>query len=168
MFKKNIRFSVRNHLKYNANCTITQKTRQTKKKRKTKKKQRAAMKTKKVTVVTQKAVEQKITAVRKQSFKIKFRNFSESFKFEEFTSNFSSTSMISCFESIIKSNDIFAASSISISACISISKKFDESVATKTVAVAQKAMKQKIVDVIEAVKSEICVKNIKFLILQCS
>ena len=70
MFKKNIRFSVRNHLKYNADCTIVQKIRQTEKKRKTEKKQRAAMKTKKITVVTQKAIEQKIIVVRKQSSKI--------------------------------------------------------------------------------------------------
>ena len=120
------------------------------------------MKTKKITIVIQKAIEQKITAVRKQNFKIKFRNFSESFKSEKFTNNFNSTSMILCFESIIKSNDIFVANSISISACISISKKIDEFVATKIAAVVQKIMKQKIVDVIETIKFEICVKNINF------
>ena len=68
----------------------------------------------KAAIAAQKAIEEAVAA-RKQNSKIKSRNFSESFKSEKFTISFSSTSTMSDFESIIKSNVVFVANSIFIS-----------------------------------------------------
>ena len=91
----------------------------------------------------------------------------KSFKFEEFTISFNSksTSIKSSFELIIKSDVAFVANSTFISVFISISntKEFE---AEKISDYIQKIMKQEIavvvVAVIEAIKSEICVKDIDF------
>ena len=66
---------------------------------------------KKTAIVVQEVVESKVDVVVNFELKIKIK----SFKFEKFTINFSSTSTISCFESIIKSNVVFVANSIFIS-----------------------------------------------------
>ena len=77
-----------------------------------------------------KAAEQETIVVFKQSSKIKSRNFSQSFKFEEFAISFNSnsTSMILCFESIIKSNAVLVANSIFISVSESSNSTFLRSI----------------------------------------
>ena len=77
-----------------------------------------------------KAVEQETIVVRKQSSKIKFRNFSESFKSEKFTINFSSISTISDFERIIKSNVILVENSIFTSTSKNLKVIFSRSISS--------------------------------------
>ena len=69
------------------------------------------------TIVAQKTIEQKTIAARKQNSKIKFRNFSESFKSEKFTINFNSNSISieSELDIVIQSDVLFVANSIFIS-----------------------------------------------------
>ena len=114
MFEKNIRYSIRDHLKYNVDCMITQETRQIEKKRRTEKKQQIVIETKKAAVAAQKTIEQETVVARKQNSKIKFNKFFKSFKSEEFAVNFnsSSTSTKSSFEFVIQSDVILAANSI--------------------------------------------------------
>ena len=118
-------------------------------------------------IVAQKTIEQEIVIVFKSQTKIKLNKVFKSFKFEEFAINFnsSSTSMILCFESIIKSNVARLANSI----FMSISKEsrmtsiqFEEFDVEKTIVIAQKIKKQVVVAVIETAKSETCFKNIDF------
>ena len=63
-------------------------------------------------IVAQETAEQEVVAARKQRSKFKSNEFFKSFKFEESTISFSSTSTISDFESIIKSDAVLVASSI--------------------------------------------------------
>ena len=125
---------------------------------------KAVNETTKIAIAAQKATEQETIAAFKQSSKLKSSKFFKTFKFEEFAINFNfnSTSIKSIFESIIKSNIVLVASSTSISICMSI-LNIEKLEAEKVSIVAQKAMKQEVVVVvIEAIKSEICVKNINF------
>ena len=99
--------------------------------------------TTKVAIVVQKAVEQEAVAVRKQSSKVKLNKL---FKFEEFAISFnsSSTSIKSSFESIIKSDVAFVASSIFISIFISVSNT-KESETEKISNYTQMTMKHEVV-----------------------
>ena len=111
--------------------------------------------TKRTSRIVQKTADQEVVIVNlKLRSKIKFSKFFESFKFETFIINFSSTSTISNLESIIKSDAALITSSILANEAIMNAKK--------AAAIIQKIIKQKAVAVIDAVKSEICVKNIKF------
>ena len=83
---------------------------------------------KKIVAVIQKIMKQKVVAAFKQNSKIKRRIFFESFKFEEFTISFSSTSIKLRFESIIKSNVVFVANSIFISISKSSKLSFSSSI----------------------------------------
>ena len=85
--------------------------------------------TKKTAVAAQKTTE-KTVAVRKQNSKIKSRNFFESFKSEKFTINFNSTSTISDFELIIKSNVVLVVSSIFISISKNSKLNFSRSISS--------------------------------------
>ena len=141
----------------------------------------AVMKIKKITIIIRKTNESKIVIAVKSKFKFRSMTkirFFESFKFETFTINFSSTSTISNFESIIKSDAAFIASSIFISTRKSSKSfiHFEELNAKKAVieakkaaAIVQKIKKHKISAVvvvaaaaIEETKSKIIVKNINF------
>ena len=105
-------------------------------------------------------IQSKFQLVASSEFQAKLKTF----KFEKFaiSSDFNSTSIKSIFESIIKSNVVFAASSISISICMSI-LNIEKLETEKAFIVAQEIMKQEIVVVvIEAIESKICVKNINF------
>ena len=147
-------------------------------KSKTKIKQ-VVIETKKVTIVVQKTIEQKVVVVFKSQSKIKLNKSFKSFKFEKFAINFNSnsTSMILCFESIIKSNVVFVANSIFIStskSSNSISLRSILSCSTSTILlinqssyllVANQLVVEKVVKqiVIETIKSEIInLKNINF------
>ena len=73
--------------------------------------------TKKTTIVAQETIEQEMVVVFKSQLKIKLSKSFKSFIFEKFAINFNlnSTSIILCFESIIKSNIVLVANSIFIS-----------------------------------------------------
>ena len=87
---------------------------------------------KKITIVVQKTIEQEIVVVFKSQSKIKLSKFFKLFKFEEFAINFNSnsTSMILCFESIIKSNVVFVANSIFISISENSKLNFSRSISS--------------------------------------
>ena len=120
-----------------------------------------------------------IVDVFKSQSKIKLNKFFKSFKFEEFAINFNSnsTSMILCFESIIKSNVVFVANSIFISISENSNSTFLRSIlfcSTSTILlinqssyllVANQLVVEKVVKqvIIETIKSEIIdFKNINF------
>ena len=82
------------------------------------------------TIIAQKTIEQKAIAARKQSSKIKSRNFFESFKSEKFTINFNSSSISieSKFDIVIRSNVFLVANSIFISISKSSKLNFSRSI----------------------------------------